>query len=95
MASFFTQIKHLTRRTSKNFFRVPANIVGKVFLLIGMPMLIGILYFKIGGRVPDITETEELQKYLLELTAFVFISAFFNFGGNVYDNTLTCKYIIM
>ena len=91
MAPFRTQIKQLTRRTAKNFFRVPTNILGKLFLLIGMPFLIGILYFKIGGRVPEITETVELEKYLLDFTAFVFMSAFFNFGGNVYDNTLTCK----
>lgn len=51
-----------------------------------IPLMLGIIYFKIGEEAPLIFE----QSYLLKLIAFLFMGLYFVFAMNIFDMTLTC-----
>ena len=55
----------------------------------------GILYYGIGGRVPEEIISEEMTEYLYDFAAFIFMQVFFNFAMNTFDTVLSCTYVII
>ncbi len=52
-----------------------------------IPILLGILFYKIAEDAPLVFE----QKYFKNLISFLFMGLFFVFSMNVYDTIMICK----
>ena len=74
-------------RALKNFYRSPSNQLNKLVTAIMIPLLFGILFFRIAENAPQVFE----QSYFKDFISFLFMGPFFLFAMNVYDTTMVCK----